>query len=179
MPDTLLLRRIAAVGGAILLAGGAVAMWGTTNEAPAIAVATPTEGPAPAIDEEAGDDWPGLIPEPDEPILRAPRAAPAKTREEMRFDRVDRNRDGWISQAEFLAQRRRNFDRLDRNGDGKLSFEEYAAEGIGRFASVDTDGDGRLSRAEYAATARPAPNRQTASAERCRCPDDAGLASAP
>ena len=54
--------------------------------------------------------------------------------------------------------------------DGVLQFNEYAASGIAKFATADADGDGRLNPAEYATTAPKPGNRQTASAEACRCP---------
>lgn len=152
------LARIAAPAGAILMLGGAVLLWSQADGGRADANA-PAAAAAPAAAPEAGpyptEDIPALEEEFEPALLAAPPPPREKTREEKRFDRVDRNRDGWISQAEFLAQRKRNFDRLDRNGDGVLSFEEYAIEGIQRFAEVDRNRDGRLSREEFAATARP------------------------
>jgi Ca2+-binding EF-hand superfamily protein len=82
-----------------------------------------------------------------------------KSREEKRFARADRDDDGIVSPAEFVAARRRNFDKLDANGDGRLSFEEYAAEGFRKFAAADVNGDGRLNAAEFATTARPPASR--------------------
>jgi hypothetical protein len=158
-----------------MMLAGAVMLWISSDNGRAVAV--PTRPPA--ADAELAGPFEALpLPEaeepdlsmPDEPVLKAPRA-PVKSREEQRFDRVDRNRDGRIQQAEFLAARKRNFDRLDVNGDGVLSFAEYAASGIRRFAELDTGGDGTLSRAEFAASA-PAQRTRTAQAaagDDCDC----------
>lgn len=40
------------------------------------------------------------------------------------FDRLDADKDGTISQAEFKESRGRMFDRMDRNDDGKLTLED-------------------------------------------------------
>jgi hypothetical protein len=91
----------------------------------------------------------------DDAVVRAPRARQpdARTAEEKRFARYDRNDDRGVSQGEYLYLRRNNFRRLDRDGDGRLSFEEYAVEGILKFAKADNDGSGRLSPREFATTA--------------------------
>lgn len=162
--------RLAALAGAVMLLAGAVMLWIASDNGRAVAVPTKVERATPEFEEE-----PELLleaPEPDlsmpeDPLLRAPRAR-EKTAEERRFDRLDRNRDGKIQQAEFLAARKRNFDRLDVNGDGVLSFAEYAAAGIRRFAELDGNGDGTLSRAEFAASA-PRPRQQTARASAADC----------
>lgn len=117
---------------------------------------------APALDapESAGEDAdrletpPALLDESEE-LLRAPRARrpDARSAEEKRFARYDRNRDGAVSQSEYLYLRRGNFRRLDTDGDGRLSFEEYAAEGIVKFARADADDSGRLDAREFATTA--------------------------
>ena len=105
----------------------------------------------------------------DDSLYLAPAPASAKSREEKRFARADRDDDGRITQAEYLAPRRRNFDKLDTNGDGKLSFEEYAASGIAKYLKADANGDQRLSAAEFATTApKPAKARLAAAP----CPPD-------
>ncbi len=158
------LARLVASSGAILLLAIAVMLWSRSDGGRADASA-PTP-PAPATRQPvAAPDDPALLPEADDfALLEAPAPARPQTREEKRFARVDRNDDGAISQAEFLANRRRNFDRLDTNGDGVLAFEEYAAQAIRTFAGVDRNGDGRLNPAEFAATARP-PKTQSAAAQ--------------
>ncbi|HEX5184626.1 MAG TPA: histidine kinase [Allosphingosinicella sp.] len=94
-----------------------------------------------------------------------PPAASEKSREEKRFDRADRNKDGKIVLAELLAPRRKAFARLDTNHDGVLSFDEWAVRTEKKFRDADADRNGALTRAEYATTA---PRRKTKQA-RCAC----------
>ena len=96
-----------------------------------------------------------------------PPSADARTREQRRFDRADRDNDGRVTLEEMTYQRRRNFARLDSNNDGRLSFEEWASRTIQKFGEVDTNRDRALNRAEFAATA-PRP-RRTAAARNARC----------
>jgi hypothetical protein len=91
-------------------------------------------------------------------------AASAKSREEKRFSRADKNKDGKIEEEEVLGARRKAFAKLDTNGNGSLSFEEWAAKTIGKFQSADSDRNGWLTAAEYATTAPPPPKHQ-----RCAC----------
>lgn len=94
--------------------------------------------------------------------LQAPEASP-KSREEKRFGRYDKNKDGKVAADEYLAARRRNFDKLDLDHNGALSFQEYAAKGIEKFQAADHGGKGWLTEAELATTAPPAPKRKTCS----------------
>ena len=96
--------------------------------------------------------------------LETPPAATAKTREEKRFGRADKDDDGRITRAELLAPRQKAFAKLDKNGDGRLAFDEWAVKTVGKFDGADDDGDGALTATEYAATA-PKPRAKTA----CRC----------
>ncbi len=91
--------------------------------------------------------------------------ASERTREQKRFDRYDKDRDGRIMREEYLASRRKAFARLDANGDGRLSFDEWAAKTTTRFAEADRDRSGALDRAEFATTA---PKRRPKPA--CVCP---------
>ena len=86
-------------------------------------------------------------------------------REARRFRRADRDKDGTVSQEEFLASRRKSFNRLDTNRDGNLSFEEYAASTTARFVAADRNADRKLNRSEFAetATTRPARSRPASS----------------
>jgi hypothetical protein len=93
--------------------------------------------------------------------LEAPEAS-AKTREEKRFSRYDRNKDGKVQADEYLAARRRNFDKLDVDHNGALSFQEYAVKGIEKFAAAGGR-KGWLSPAEFVATAPPPPKRKACS----------------
>jgi hypothetical protein len=95
--------------------------------------------------------------------LRAPEASP-KSREEKRFSRADKNKDGKIESEEIFGARRKAFAKLDANGNGSLSFEEWAAKTITKFQGADSDHNGWLTAAEYATTAPPPPKKQ-----RCAC----------
>lgn len=86
-------------------------------------------------------------------VLQAPEADP-KTREQKRFARYDKDKDGKVEQAEYLAARRKNFDKLDVDHNGALSFAEYAAKGIEKFDAAGGK-KGWLTAAEFVATAPP------------------------
>ena len=97
-------------------------------------------------------------------IPEAPQAD-AKSKEEKRFARADKNEDGRISLPELVEPRRKAFAKLDLDGDGKLGFEEWAARSIGKFADADADRNKVLTPAEYATTApKPRPKKPT-----CAC----------
>ena len=96
--------------------------------------------------------------------LPAPPEATPKSREEKRFSRADKDKNGRVEREELLASRRNAFAKLDTNGNGSLSFEEWAAKTIGKFDGADKDKSGWLSAAEYATTAPPPPKKK-----RCSC----------
>ena len=85
--------------------------------------------------------------------LQAPEAS-AKTREEKRFARYDKDKDGKVQADEYLAARKRNFDKLDLDHNGALGFQEYAAKGIEKFNAAGGR-KGFLTPAEFVATAPP------------------------
>lgn len=90
-----------------------------------------------------------------------PEASP-KSREEKRFARYDKDRDGAITREEYLVSRRKAFAKLDRNGNGVLDFEEYAVKTTEKFAKADADRSGGMTPAEFLTTAvkrkaKPAP----------------------
>ncbi|MEQ7872761.1 histidine kinase [Sphingomonas sp. ASV193] len=85
-------------------------------------------------------------------IGTAPSADP-KSKEQKRFDRADKNKDGMVTLPELVDPRRKAFAKLDLDHDGKLSFEEWAVRTITKFKTADADGNGQLNRAEYATTA--------------------------
>ncbi|WP_404339301.1 hypothetical protein AB2M62_08320 [Sphingomonas sp. MMS12-HWE2-04] len=96
-----------------------------------------------------------------------PDAAPsasAKTREQKRFDRYDKDRNDAVSREEYLMSRRKAFAKLDTDRDGKLGFEEWALKTTTKFAEADKDKSATLTRAEFLATA---PKR--AAKPRCSC----------
>lgn len=115
---------------------------------------------------------PGLPPAPfaatasktEQDLPAEPPSAAAKTREQKRFDRIDKDKNDTITKDEFFALRRKLFARLDTDHDGKLSFEEWSVKAVEKFAGADKDKSGTLNRTEFATTAvvrKPKP--------RCAC----------
>jgi hypothetical protein len=94
----------------------------------------------------------------------------ATAREQKRFDRYDKDRNGQVTREEYLAQRRKAYAKLDTNHDGVLSFDEWAVKAETKFASADGDKSGAMNPTEFATTAvkrsaRPRPKcRDNASA---------------
>ncbi|MEO9469147.1 hypothetical protein [Parasphingorhabdus sp.] len=124
----------------------------------------PDAPPAPETDEplmlpEAQPDEPLEGPEPPDP----PKAYKA-SREELRFNRYDRDRDEVITRLEMMSSRTKSFRELDKDGNNLLSFEEWAAATATRFAGADADNNNQLTRAEFRTT-RP----KRAAKRRCRC----------
>ena len=95
--------------------------------------------------------------------LQAPEASP-KSREEKRFSRADKDKNGRIEREELVAPRRKAFAKLDKNGNGVLSFDEWAVKTLDKFGGADADRSGWLTPAEYATTAPP-----PAKKKRCAC----------
>ncbi len=79
-------------------------------------------------------------------------SAPAKSKEEKRFNRYDKDRNGAVSGGEYLFSRRKAYDRIDANHDGVLSFSEYATKASLKFAKADRDRSGSLTRTEFETT---------------------------
>ncbi len=96
--------------------------------------------------------------------LEAPEASP-KSREEKRFSRADKDKNGRIAAEEIMAPRRKAFAKLDRNGNGSLAFEEWAVKSIDKFSGADKDRSGWLTPAEFQTTAPPPPKKKA----RCGC----------
>ena len=86
------------------------------------------------------------------PIGQAPEAD-AKSKEQKRFERADKNKDGRITLAELVEPRRKAYAKLDLDHDGKLGFEEWAIRTIEKFKTADADKSAVLTPAEYATTA--------------------------
>jgi Ca2+-binding EF-hand superfamily protein len=100
----------------------------------------------------------GSTPPPpaDRPPVRAPGLRPSPPEDgELRaaFDRIDANRDGFVSQAELDAARLRTFEQLDANGDNRLTRAELvAARGeaaSARFDELDPARKGFVTRREF------------------------------
>ena len=106
-------------------------------------------------------------PSPQEDMSPGLPEAPERSREQKRFDRYDKDRDGRITRDEYLAARRKAFAKLDTDHDGRLSFEEWGAKTIARFATADRDGSRSMDATEFATTA---PKRRTRPACRCAAP---------
>ncbi|CAN5204121.1 hypothetical protein BH10PSE2_BH10PSE2_25330 [soil metagenome] len=74
-----------------------------------------------------------------------------------RFAPADTDRDGRVSQAEFVQGRVARLTALDTNHDGSVSIEEMRAgrqahrseRAEARFDRIDTDKNGQVSRAEF------------------------------
>lgn len=94
--------------------------------------------------------------------VAVPEALP-HTREQKRFDRFDKDRNGIVSRDEYLASRHKAFAKLDLDGNGTLSFDEWASKAEAKFALADKDKSGTMNAAEFATTAvkrksKPKPN---------------------
>jgi hypothetical protein len=119
----------------------------------------------------AKPDQPLFAPPPQaqaQPAATAPAAAPsatAETREQKRFNRYDKDRNGQITRDEYLASRHKAFAKLDTNHDGQLSFDEWAIKTTTKFAIADADHSGALTPAEFLTTKvkRKAPSKPACS----------------
>jgi hypothetical protein len=143
-------RWIAGIAAVLLLITGAVLALQSRAEAPAM---------PPAPEPRLAAASTRLSPIPNAP------EADAKSKEEKRFARADKNEDGRITLAELVEPRRKAFAKLDVDQDGKLSFEEWAVRTIDKFAEADADKSKTLTPAEYATTAPPPPKKKPA----CAC----------
>lgn len=149
-------RLILGAVGALLLASAGLFWWqgraATESAAPPLPAGTMQEPDG--VPTETGE---GLLGD-DLPI------ADEATREERRFNRLDRNRDNLISRAEALAPRVAAFRKLDTDHNNLLSFEEWAVATSNKFKDADANGDSQLTRPEFAKTKPKVPKRPS-----CRC----------
>ncbi|RJF91350.1 histidine kinase [Sphingomonas cavernae] len=132
-------RFLAGVASALLLAGAGIFWWQSRAET------EPRLPLAPGV-QSAG------LPLSGDPVPAPPEAS-AKTREEKRFGRYDKDKNSAISAEEYFASRRKAFAKLDANSDGRLSFDEWAIKAREKFAKADADRSQILTRAEFATTA--------------------------
>jgi hypothetical protein len=149
-----MLRYLAGVASALLLVAGGFFVWKSRADA---------EDPLPPAPVVASSPAPLLAPMA-RPRGAPPPAATEKSKEEKRFGRADKDKDGRITLDELYLPRRKAFAKLDRNGDGRLAFEEWAASTSTKFAKADSDRSGWLSPREYEST-KP----KTKPKPKCRC----------
>jgi len=90
--------------------------------------------------------------------------ASEQSREQKRFDRLDKNRDSKITRTEMVAPRVKDFRKLDVDGNNLLTFDEWSVATDNRFKGADKNGDGWLSREEYATT-----KQKDAKKPACKC----------
>lgn len=150
-------RLILGALGALVLAGIGLFWWQGRAEVergappPTIPVASPEPTDLPTADVE------GLM-------GPAPPEATELTREQQRFGRYDRDRDGRITRNEMLSTRTEAFRRLDKDRNNLLTFEEWAVATVDRFEGADRDRDALLSPQEFETT-KPKRSKRPA----CRC----------
>jgi hypothetical protein len=147
------LRFLAGAAACFLLLTGAFLVWQSRAEN------------APGLPAAPAARTASLLGEP----LEAPEAS-SKTREEKRFSRYDKDKDGKVETMEYLAARRRNFDKLDLDHNGGLSFQEYAVKGMEKFNAAGGR-KGWLSPAEFVATAPPPAKHKTGCSCRTKAPE--------
>lgn len=131
-----MLRFAAGVGSALLIIAAACLIW--IGRDGSLSLLPPTPAPIDAALRFAD--------------VVAPPEASERTREEKRFDRYDKDRNGGVSRDEYLGARRKAFVKFDADKDGKLSFEEYATKTVVKFSGADKDHTGVLTPAEFLAT---------------------------
>lgn len=130
-------RFLAGVGSAALLMLAGLLVWQAQANAPS---------PIPAVPSAAGNAPLGMV------DLAPPPEASERTREEKRFARYDKDKDGAVARAEYLFSRQKGFAKLDVNGDGRISFDEYAVKAVTKFAAADKDRNNALNATEFATT---------------------------
>jgi hypothetical protein len=135
---------------ALLLAGAGLFWWQGQASTEASAPPAPqmmADAPVgPSLEDIPDEDGEGMI----GPAL--PPEASEATREEKRFNRLDRNRDNVISRTETMQPRIAAFRKLDKDRNNLLSFEEWAVTTSNRFKQADGNGDSNLTRQEFATT---------------------------
>lgn len=133
----------------LLLVASGVFWWegraADERNAPAPRLALASDASAAAEDElpeaDAGDAIGPALPQASE-----------QSREQRRFDRLDKDRDNRITRNEMLSPRVKDFRKLDVDGNNLLTFEEWATATSNKFKGADANGDGVLDRGEYATT---------------------------
>ena len=124
-----MLRFLTGAGSATLLLLAGFFIWK--------GVASRAENPVPNAPVETASA--ADIPE----VPGQPPSADARTREQRRFDRADRDNNGNVTLEEMTYQRRRNYQRLDANHDGVID-ETEIANASAALKTLDKNGDGKL-----------------------------------
>ena len=127
----------------VLLLGGGAYLWSRPSAHPGAAFAAPADAGSPI---SASDEGSAQLVAPVSAVTPA-------DREQRRFNRLDKDRDGQITRDEYLLARHKAYAKLDLDHDGKLSFDEYSAKVMTKFATADVGHDTKLSAAEFATTA--------------------------
>ncbi len=135
-----MLRYLAGVVSALLLVGAGVFLFRSSATTEAAITPMPRQAVAGETPPDAAEN---------EPLP----SASIRTREEKRFDRQDKDRDGAITRDEYLLNRRKAYAKLDTNGDGRLAFDEWSIKATTKFAGADADRSGTLIPTEFATTA--------------------------
>lgn len=129
-------RFLGGVASALLMVAAGIFIWRSQADAGQIA------RPPAALSLAAAEAVP----------LGDPPQASEKTREEKRFGRFDRDKNGGVAAEEFLLSRRKAYARIDADGNGTLSFAEYAGKAVIKFKAADADRSGVLTPAEFLTT---------------------------
>jgi hypothetical protein len=135
-------RYLAGGAAALLMVAVGVLIFNARARTDTGLAAQPLAAAPPQTGEATPEPLPDTVPEASE-----------QTREQKRFGRYDKDRDGKITRDEYLVQRRKAYAKLDANHDGVLQFEEWAAKATGKFAKADGDRSGAMNAAEFATTA--------------------------
>ena len=154
-------RFIAGILGTLLLMGAGLLWWqirAQQEEGVPYAPPPPRQEPMAALPDA------GNLADMRGPAPPTPPEAPKASREEVRFNRYDRDRDELLSRVELMGSRTAAFRKLDVDGNNLLSFEEWAVATSQKFAGADADRNGLLTRQEFATTA---PRRKAKA--KCRC----------
>jgi hypothetical protein len=152
-----MLRFAAGAGAALLLMLGGFFLWQSVAQSDTSLTPPDFVAPEFAIRQDEGGGGGEVEERP-----ATPPSSDARTKEQKRFDRADKDKNGAVALEELFQPRRKAFARLDTNGDGRLSFEEWAVRTSRKFSEADRNRNGALDRGEFATTAprRRAPARK-------------------